>query len=96
MALVPTKLINSVEDIASARGLVVINYGSDQTVSSATSGLATFCRGLYVTTAGTLSVVPVGMDAVVASVPFAVGWHPLALTEIKNTGSATAVGYYYF
>lgn len=77
------------------QGLVPINLAG-QTVSAATGGRMAVARGLLISTGGTISVIPVGNDAVITSLPVVAGKLELEITEVVAAGSASVVGHYYF
>jgi hypothetical protein len=69
---------------APAIGIIAIDYSSDQEFTKRV-------RGLLITTAGTLNVVMA--DGSTGAVAVHVGYHPLEVREILNSGSSTAVGW---
>jgi hypothetical protein len=72
---------------APAIGILAINFGTDQEPTRRT-------RGLLITTAGTLNVVMA--DGTTGAIAVAVGYHPLEVRKILNSGSSTAAGWWLF
>jgi hypothetical protein len=63
---------------------VAINFSSDQT-------FANVCRGIHLSTAGTLVLVL--KSGTTLTMLLEVGWHPIRATGIVSAGSSSAVGH---
>lgn len=74
----------NIEAIYTAHDATAISYGGgDQTLSPA-------CRAVYVSTSGHLAVRLVGATADVTFSNLPVGFHPIAVSIIRQSGSTAA------
>jgi len=95
MALDPTKVVNDPQNLGAIRYRKVIDYsGGNQTVSAATGGVYTACRGLHVTVAGNFELVYVG-DSTAVIVPLGIGYWGDNIVQV-NTAGSTGSGFYLF
>lgn len=96
MAVDKTFVLNEPQNLGAVRWRAAIDYsGGNQTVSAATGGAFTQCRGLHVTVAGDFVVTYAADTSVTFTVPLGVGYWGDCIVQINQTGS-TGSGFYLF
>lgn len=97
MALIKGYNDSSVNGTDGARALVAMSV-TTVTAATTTAGGTTvpkceWARGMYITTAGTVTFKTTHRDDAIP-VALSAGWHPIRVTEVTNMGAAA--GFFYW